>query len=102
MGSLDGLGFDPRDNDRRFLYVAENIRGLITVVDIDSSPSVVVKRIRLAQMGGRPCPASFQILDGNLYFTDLWSASPLRVLAGLPKFRRSAYRFRVTDLSVTH
>jgi sugar lactone lactonase YvrE len=102
VGSLDGLGFDPRDKDRRFLYVAENLRGLITVVDVDSTPALVMKRIRLAQMGGRPCPASVAILDGDLYFTDLWSASPLRILAGFPKLRRSAYRFRVTDLSAIH
>jgi sugar lactone lactonase YvrE len=102
VGSLDGLGFDPRDNDRRFLYVAENLRGLITVIDVDGSPAVVVKHIRLAQMGGRPCPASFAIMDGNLYFTDLWSASPIRILLGFPKLRRSVYRFRVTDLSVIH
>ena len=33
-GSLDGLAFDPRDRSRRFLYVAENIRGMLEIDEI--------------------------------------------------------------------
>ncbi len=100
--SLDGLAFDPRDIERRFLYVAENIRGLFTVVDLHLSPARAVKSFRLALMGGRPCPASMTIRDGYLYFTDLWSCSPLRILLGIPKWHNHAYRFRVLDLSALY
>ncbi len=99
IGTLDGLAFDPRDTERRFLYVAENLRGLFTVIDIKSRPARVAKQIRLDQMGGRPCPASMVIRDGYLYFTDLWSCSPVRLLLRTPKYRQHAYRFRVTDLA---
>ncbi len=98
-GSLDGLAFDPRDFERRFLYVAENVRGLITVVDLNLRPAAAIKSFRLALMGGRPCPASMTIRDGYLYFTDLWSCSPFRILLGVPKWHNHAYRFRVLDLS---
>jgi len=98
-GSLDGLAFDPRDSERRFLYVAENIRGIFTVVDLRAQPARVFKSLRLAQMGGRPCPASMVIRDGYLYFTDLWSCSPIRILLGIPKWHNHAYRFRVLDLA---
>ena len=99
IGSLDGLAFDPRDTERRFLYVAENLRGIFTVIDINSSPARIAKQIRLDQMGGRPCPASMVIRDGYLYFTDVWSCSPVRLLLRTPKYREHAYRFRVTDLA---
>jgi len=99
LGSLDGLAFDPRDRNRRFLYVAENIRGMFTVVDLEARPARVLKRLRLALMGGRPCPASMVIREGYVFFTDLWACSPVRILLGIPKWRSHAYRFRVTDLS---
>ncbi len=99
VGSLDGLAFDPRDVRQRFLYVAENMRGMFTVVDVESRPTRVVKTFRLAQMGGRPCPASMVIREGSLYFTDLWSCSPIRILLGMPKWHNHVYRFRVLDLS---
>ncbi len=98
-GSLRGMAFDPRDQERRFLYVAENLRGLITVLDLKSNPPHPAKRISLATMGGRPCPASLTIRDGYLYFTDLWSCSPARLLMGIPQYRQHAYRFRITDLT---
>jgi sugar lactone lactonase YvrE len=101
-GSLDGLAFDPRDRSRRFLYVAENIRGMFTVVDVEAQPPQVVKRLAMALMGGRPCPASMTIRDGYLYFTDLWACSPFRILFGFPKLHNHAYRFRVTDLSALY
>ncbi len=98
-GSLGGLAFDPRDGERRFLYVAENIRGIFAVVDLRSRPARVMKSYRLALMGGRPCPAFMAVRDGHLYFTDLWTCSPLRILLGIPKWHNHAYRFRVLDLS---
>lgn len=98
-GSLDGLAFDPRDTRRRFLYVAENIRGLFTVLDLESKPVRVLKRLRMSLMGGRPCPASMVIRDGYLYFTDLWACSPIRILLRMPQYHNHAYRFRVTDLT---
>jgi sugar lactone lactonase YvrE len=102
VGSLDGLAFDPRDRARRFLYVAENMRGMFTVLDVDARPARVVKRLGLALMGGRPCPASMVIRDGSLYFTDLWSCSPIRLLLRMPDFRHSAFRFKVTDLGALY
>lgn len=99
FGSLDGLAFDPRDRECRFLYVAENSRGMFSVVDLQAQPIRVVKQLRLDLMGGRPCPASMVIRDGYLYFTDLWSCNPVRILLGIPKWHNHAYRFRVMDLS---
>ncbi len=99
VGSLTGLAFDPRDRERRFLYVAENLRGIFTVLDLQAKPVHVAKQLRLATMGGRPCPASMVIRDGYLYFTDLWSCSPIRLLLGFPSYREHAYRFQVTDLA---
>ncbi len=99
IGSLAGLEFDPRDRERRFLYVAENLRGIFTILDLEAKPARIVKRLRLATMGGRPCPASMVIREGYLYFTDLWSCSPIRILLGFPAYREHAYRFQVTDLS---
>jgi sugar lactone lactonase YvrE len=101
-GSLDGLAFDPRDKGRRFLYVAENIRGMFTVVDVEARPARVVKQLALSMMGGRPCPASMTIRDGYLYFTDLWSCSPIRILLGFPKLHNNAYRVRITDLGALY
>ncbi len=101
-GSLDGLAFDPRDQECRFLYVAENVRGMFTVVDLQAQPVQVIKRFRLDLMGGRPCPASMVIRDGYLYFADLWSCNPIRILLGIPKWHNSAYRFRVLDLSLIY
>jgi gluconolactonase len=101
VGSLDGLAFDPRDRECRYLYVAENLRGLFTVVDVLSRPARVVKQIRLALMGGRPCPASMVVRDGYVHFTSLWSCNPIRILLRFPKWEQHAYRFRVTDLSLT-
>jgi hypothetical protein len=98
IGSLTGLAFDPRDTRRRFLYVAENLRGIFTILDLQASPVRAAKQIRLAQMGGRPCPAFMVIRDGYLYFTDLWSCSPVRLLLRMPEYREHAYRFQVTDL----
>jgi sugar lactone lactonase YvrE len=98
-GSLDGLTFDPRDGERRFLYVAENMRGIFTVVDLRAQPARALKSLRLAQMGGRPCPASMVIRDGYMYFTDLWACSPIRILLGIPKWHNHAYRFRILDLA---
>ncbi len=102
VASLDGLAFDPRDPDRRFLYVAENLRGLFTVLDLKAQPPRVLKRISAAQMGGRPCPASLTIHDGFLYFTDIWSCNPLRILLGFPKYHQFVYRFKVTDLAMVY
>jgi hypothetical protein len=99
LGSLEGLAFDPRDRERRFLYVAENLRGLITIIDLQSQPPRVIKQISLAQIGGRPCPTSMEIRDGYLYFTDIWTCSPLRLLFRIPKWRNHAYRFRIVDLT---
>jgi sugar lactone lactonase YvrE len=99
LGSLDGLAFDPRDRERRFLYVAENIRGMVSVVDLQTNPPAIVKRFRLETGEGRPCPASMAIRDGYLYFTDLWACSPVRILLRRPEWHRHVYRFRVTDLS---
>jgi sugar lactone lactonase YvrE len=99
MGSLDGLTFDPRDRERRFLYVAENIRGMVSVVDLHAKPPVITKRFRLESSGGRPCPASMVIRDGYLYFTDLWACSPAKILLGRPEWHRHVYRFLVTDLT---
>jgi sugar lactone lactonase YvrE len=101
-GSLDGLAFDPRDQERRYLYVAENLRGSFTVVDLRSQPIRVVKRFRLAMMGGRPCPASMVIRDGYLYFTDLWAANPFRIILGFPEYHTHAFRFAVKDLSTLY
>jgi len=53
-------------------------------------------------MGGRPCPASMTIRDGYLYFTDLWSCSPIRILLGFPKLHNNAYRVRITDLGALY
>lgn len=102
VGSLDGLAFDPRDKERRFLYVAENLRGMFTVVDLKTQPVRVVKRLRMALMGGRPCPASMVIRDGYLYFTDLWAANPFRIVLGFPKLHTHAFRFPVKDLSTLY
>ncbi len=102
VASLDGLAFDPRDQERRFLYVAENLRGLFTVLDLRAQPVRVLKRISAAQMGGRPCPASLAIRDGFLYFTDIWSCNPFRILLGFPKYHQFVYRFKVTDLSMVY
>jgi sugar lactone lactonase YvrE len=101
-GSLTGLAFDPRDRARRFLYVAENLRGVITVLDVRQRPARTIKQIRLALMGGRPCPAGLAILDGYMYVTDLWTCNPLRLLLGRPKWANRAYRFRVNDLSALY
>jgi sugar lactone lactonase YvrE len=101
VASLDGLAFDPRDGNRRFLYVAENLRGLFSVVDLESRPPRVVKRLSLARMGGRPCPASMVIRDGHLYFTDLWSCNPLRIILGIPNYHTHAWRCPVMDLTMT-
>ncbi len=98
-GSLDGLAFDPRDTERRFLYVAENIRGMFSILDLHAHPVRILKRLSMALMGGRPCPASMVIREGYLYFTDLWSCSPIRILLRMPDYRRHAYRFRVLDLA---
>ncbi len=98
-GSLDSLAFDPRDSARRFLYVSENLRGMFTVLDLQSSPPRVVKRLAASLMGGRPCPASMVIRDGHLYFTDIWACSPFRLMLGYPAFHHHAYRFRLLDLS---
>ena len=98
-GTLDGIGFDPRDQNRRFLYVAENLRGMVTAIDLEATPPRVIKRYSLSMMGGRPCPASLEIRDGYMYFTDLWSCSPLRLMAGKPHYHQHAYRFRLLDLS---
>ena len=102
VGSLDGLAFDPRDPNRRFLYVAENLRGLFTVLDLDARPVRVLKQVSAAQMGGRPCPASLVIRDGYLYFTDIWSCNPLRIVLGFPNYHQFVYRFKVTDLSMIY
>ncbi|HYK89542.1 MAG TPA: hypothetical protein VE398_12275, partial [Acidobacteriota bacterium] len=99
MGSLDDLAFDPRDAERRFLYVAENMRGIFTVVDLRGRPPRAIKSFHLAQMAGRLCPASMVIHDGYLYFTDVWACSPLRILLGMPRWHNHVYRFRVLDLS---
>lgn len=102
IASLDGLTFDPRDPNRRFLYVAENLRGLFTVLDLQAQPVRVIKRISAAQMGGRPCPASITIRDGYLYFTDIWSCNPLRIVLGFPKYHQFVFRFKVTDLTIVY
>ncbi len=102
VASLDGLAFDPRDSDRRFLYVAENLRGLFTVLDLQAQPVRVIKRISAAQMGGRPCPASLAIRAGYLYFTDIWSCNPFRIILGFPKYHQFVYRFKVTDLAMVY
>jgi hypothetical protein len=99
LGSLTGLGFDPRDEECRFLYVAENIRGIFAIVDLNSNPPHISKCLRLVQMGSRPCPASLIIRDGYLYFTDVWACSPARILIGMPKWHNHAYRFRVNSLA---
>jgi sugar lactone lactonase YvrE len=99
-GSLDGLAFDPRDATQRILFVAENIRGMVTLVDVQSEPARVVRRYRLDQMGGRPCPASMVIRNGYVYFTDLWSCNPIRILLRIPEFHAHAYRFPVLDPSL--
>ncbi len=101
-GTLDGLAFDPRDQGRRFLYVAENLRGMFTVVDLAARPPGVVRRYSVSLMGGRPCPASTLIRDGYLYFTDPWACSPLRLLAGSPTYHRHTFRFRLLDLSTLY
>ena len=102
IGSLDGLAFDPRDPNRRFLYVAENLRGLFTVLDLQAQSVRVLKQISAAQMGGRPCPASMVIRDGYLYFTDIWSCNPLRIALGFPNYHQFVFRFKVTDLSMIY
>lgn len=99
LGSLKCMAFDPRDPQRRFLYVAENLRGLITVLDVNSQPARIVKRIRLTVMGGRLCPGGIIIRDGYLYFTDIWTCNPLRLALGIPKWQSHTYRFRITDLA---
>lgn len=102
VASLGGLAFDPRDPNRRFLYVAENLRGLFTVLDLQAQPVRVLKRISAAQMGGRPCPASLAIRDGYLYFTDIWSCNPFRIALGFPKYHQFVFRFKVTDLAMVY
>ena len=102
IASLDGLAFDSRDPNRRFLYVAENLRGIFTVIDLMAQPARVIKRISAAQMGGRPCPASIVIRDGYLYFTDIWSCNPPRILLGFPNYHQFVYRFKVTDLTMVY
>jgi sugar lactone lactonase YvrE len=102
IGSLDGLTFDPRDPNRRFLYVAENLRGLFTVLDLQAQPVRVLKQIGVAQMSGRPCPASLVIRDGYLYFTDIWSCNPLRIALGFPKYHQFVFRFKITDLAMVY
>jgi sugar lactone lactonase YvrE len=97
MGSLKGLAFDPRDQERRILYVAENLRGMFTLLDVKSRPPRIVKRLSLTLMGGRLCPGGMFIQDGYLYLTDLWSCSPLRLALGMPKWQTHAYRFRTLD-----
>ncbi len=97
MGSLASLAFDPRDTDRRFLYAAENLRGMITVVDVATRPPRIFKHLRLTLMGGRICPRGLVIQDGNLYCTDLWTCNPFRLALGFPKWQGRAYRFRVLD-----
>ena len=72
---------------------------MFSIVDLQAQPIRVVKQFRLDLMGGRPCPASMVILDGYLYFTDLWSCNPIRILFGIPRWHNHAYRFRVMDLS---
>jgi sugar lactone lactonase YvrE len=99
VGSLDGLAFDPRDTERRFLYVAENLRGLLSVVDLRTTPARISRRFGMGLTGTRPCPASLTIREGYLYFTDLWECSPLDILLGKPKWHQSVCRFRVTDMS---
>jgi sugar lactone lactonase YvrE len=99
-GSLSGLAFDPRDTERRFLFVAENLRGTVTLVDVRSDPARVVRRFRFDLMGGRPCPASLAIRNGYVYFTDLWACNPIRILLGIPELRAHAYRFPVVDPSI--
>lgn len=98
-GTLDGLAFDPRDQNRRFLYVAENLRGMFTVIDLQAAPPTVVKRYSMSLMGGRPCPASMLMRDGYMYFTDRWACSPLNLLSGSPRYHQHAFRFRLLDLS---
>lgn len=100
VASLDGLAFDPRDGRRRFLFVAENLRGLFTVLDLDARPARVVRRIRADLMGGRPCPASLAIRDGYLHFTDLWSCKPVLILLGIPNYHTHAWRLPVLDLTM--
>lgn len=102
VGSLNGLAFDPRDPERRFLYVAENLRGLFTVLDLRAQPVRILKRISVAQMGDRPCPAFLVIHDGYLYFTDIWSCNPLRIVLGFPKYHQFVFRFKITDLSMVY
>jgi DNA-binding beta-propeller fold protein YncE len=102
IGSLGGLAFDPRDPNRRFLYVAENLRGLFTVLDMQAQPVRVLKRISAAQMGGRPCPASLVIRDGYLYFTDIWSCNPFRIAIGFPNYHQFVFRFKITDLAMIY
>ena len=98
-GSLDGIAFDARDSDRRFLYLAENLRGMVSVIDLQARPPRIVKRLQASLMGGRPCPALLAIRHGYLYFTDLWSCNFFRILLGIPKWHSHAYGFRVTDLA---
>ena len=102
VGSLTGLEFDPRDRDRRLLYVVENIRGMFSVVDLDAQPARVVKQFRVDLMGGRPCPAAMAIRDGYLYFTDVWSCNPLLILLGIPKWHNHVYRFPIINLSAIY
>jgi sugar lactone lactonase YvrE len=99
VGRLDGLAFDPRDIERRFLYVAENLRGMFTVVDLQAQAPHAVKRLSMLLMGGRPCPANMVIRDGYLHFTDLWACSPIRILLGVPKWHTHAFRFRVINMA---
>lgn len=102
IAALGGLAFDERDLNRRFLYVAENLRGLFTILDLEARPVRVIKRMSVAQMGGRPCPASLIIRDGYLYFTDIWSCNPVRILLGFPKYHQFLFRFKVTDLAMVY
>lgn len=99
VGMLDGLAFDPRDAERRFLFVAENLRGMFTVIDLQSQAPRIVKHLGMSLMGGRPCPANMIIRGGYLYFTDLWACSPVRILLGMPKWHNHAYRFRVLSIA---
>jgi len=97
LGSLRGLAFDPRDLERRILYVAENLRGMFTLLDVKAQPPRIVKRLSVTLMGGRLCPGGMFIQDGYLYLTDLWSCSPLRLALGMPKWQTHAYRFQTPD-----
>lgn len=73
---------------------------MVTLVDLKSEPLRVLRRFRLDQMGGRPCPASMAIRDGYVYFTDLWACNPIRILLGFPEYHAHAFRFPVVDPAI--